>query len=62
MKRIYRKEIKYKKHSNADRRYFLSDRENATYISIEFADCHGPECPMYSEGKCLKALKEINES
>jgi len=60
MKCIYRKEIKYKAWSTANQRYGYAPKDTATYISVEFVDCHGAECPMYSDGKCLRALKEIN--
>jgi len=64
MKCIYRKIISYEKfvpRFNGINERYATTRNKATDVKVEFADCYGYECPMYSEGKCVKALREIEK-
>jgi len=60
MKCIYRKKISYEKWGSSYSKFYPATKDEANVIEVEFAECHGKSCPMYADGKCLKALKELD--
>jgi hypothetical protein len=61
MKCIYRKVIRYEKKHYDTNKWYSTTRDEAYAVKAEFADCHGADCPMYKDGKCLKALRDLND-